>query len=234
MLKEANFALAQAFAFCPSSPEAVEHYVFLLVNLGRIDDALQVARTWQKLDPYNDLANSIVTQLTGMKNGPAPAQAASPAAVHATVDQMERELRDHPANFQNALSLVAAYMQMQRSDKATAVLDQMLASPAATQEALQFVAEAYGQLGNFPKLEATVEKLTQLDPHSPEWWYNLAAIKLMLGKTPEALSGLRTSLDENAKRLVQNPKALNLLTQARTDPRFSALHSNAEFQQLVK
>jgi tetratricopeptide (TPR) repeat protein len=234
MLKEANFALAQAFAFCPSSPEAVYHYVFLLVNLGRIDDALQVARTWQKLDPYNDSANSIVNQLTGMKNGPPPAQSANPAPVRATVDQMEKELRDHPNNFQNALSLVAAYMQMQRSDKATGVLDQVLASPAATQEVLQFVAEAYGQLGNFPKLEATVEKLTQLDPHSPEWWYNLAAIKLMLGKTPEALSGLRTSLDENAKRLVQNPKALNLLTQARTDPRFSALHSNAEFQQLVK
>jgi len=233
MLKEANFALAQAFAFCPSSPEAVYHYVVLLVNLGRVDDALQVALTWQKLDPYNESANGMVNQLTGMKNGPAPA-APAPAPAHATLDQMEKTFQDHPADYQNALSLVAAYLQMQRGDKATTVLDQMMAGPVTNEQVLQFVAEAYGQLGNFPKLETTVERLTQLNPHSPEWWYNLAAIKLVVGKTPEAISGLRTSLDENTKRLAQNPSAVNLLTQARTDPRFTALHSNAEFLQLTK
>ncbi len=234
MLKEANFALAQAFAFCPSSPEAVYHYVVLLMNLGRIDDALQVALTWQKLDPYNESANGMVNQLTSMKSNPTPPPTAAATTIHATVEQMEKEFSDHPTDYQNALSLVGAYMQTQRADKATAVLDQILVNPAANQEILQFVAEAYGQLGNFPKLEATVEKLTRLDPHSPEWWYNLAAIKLMLGKAPEALSGLSNSLDENAKRLVTNSKAVNLLIQARTDPRFAALHTNAEFQQLVK
>ena len=202
------------------------------MNLGRIDDALLVARTWQKLDPYNESANSMVNQLVNMKSS--PARAPSPAQVQASLDQMEKELHDNPANFQNALSLVSAYTQMQRSDKATAVLDQILANPAAISEVLQYVAQAYGQFGNLPKLQATVEKLIQLDPHSPEWWYNLAAINVVLGKTPEAISNLRTSMDENAKRLVQNPKAANLLIQARTDPRFAALHDNPEFQQMMK
>ena len=44
MIKEADFAFRQAFAFCPYSPEAVFRYVNLLLSLQRFDDALMVAR----------------------------------------------------------------------------------------------------------------------------------------------------------------------------------------------
>ena len=40
-LKEAEFALKQAFAFCPYSPEAVFKYVSFLVSLGRAPEARQ-------------------------------------------------------------------------------------------------------------------------------------------------------------------------------------------------
>ena len=43
----------QAFAFCPYSPEAVFRYVNLLASTRRFDDALAVAETCRKLDPYN-------------------------------------------------------------------------------------------------------------------------------------------------------------------------------------
>src|SRR5213075_1766535 len=48
MIKEADFAFRQAFAFCPYSPEAVFRYVQLLATLGRMDDAIIVAETCQK------------------------------------------------------------------------------------------------------------------------------------------------------------------------------------------
>ena len=53
VLKEAEFTFLQAFAFCPYSPEAVFRYAQLLLQLHRFDDALLVAETCLKLDPYN-------------------------------------------------------------------------------------------------------------------------------------------------------------------------------------
>ena len=55
----------------------------------------------------------------------------------------------------------------------------------------------------------------------------------MLGKTNEALQDLRTSLDLSAKRLQQNPKARDLLAEARKDHRFDSLRNLPEFQKLV-
>ncbi|HYV33028.1 MAG TPA: hypothetical protein VEO53_18215, partial [Candidatus Binatia bacterium] len=65
MIKEADFAFKQAFAFCPYSPEAVFRYVNLLLNpeVQRFEDALTIAETCLKLDPYNGAVISTVNQL---------------------------------------------------------------------------------------------------------------------------------------------------------------------------
>ena len=75
MIKEADFTFKQAFAFCPYSPEAVFRYVQLLVGLQRFDDALQIALTCQKLDPFNSSITGLVKNLTDAKasqNPPRP------------------------------------------------------------------------------------------------------------------------------------------------------------------
>lgn len=68
MNKEAYFALRQAFALCPTSPETVRRYAVLLLELDRIDDAILVAETSLKLDPENaklsDLSNELKTAKT--------------------------------------------------------------------------------------------------------------------------------------------------------------------------
>src|SRR5262249_45550907 len=66
--READFAFKQAFAFCPYSPEAVYRYVQLLVNMRRVDDALLVAQTAQKLDPYNTQFSYLIANLTNIKS----------------------------------------------------------------------------------------------------------------------------------------------------------------------
>jgi hypothetical protein len=63
LLKEANFACLQAFAFSPWSPEAVIHYVNLLLQTNRFDDALIVAETCLKLDPFNEQIRSLANNL---------------------------------------------------------------------------------------------------------------------------------------------------------------------------
>jgi hypothetical protein len=67
ILREADFAFKQAFAFCPYSPEAVYRYVTLLANTGRLPDALVVAETCLKLDPYNGQVRNLVNGLRGAR-----------------------------------------------------------------------------------------------------------------------------------------------------------------------
>jgi hypothetical protein len=67
LLKEANFACLQAFAFSPWSAEAVFHYVNLLLETNRLDDALLVAETCLKLDPFNDQVRGLAGNLRSFK-----------------------------------------------------------------------------------------------------------------------------------------------------------------------
>ena len=63
LYRECDFAFKQSFAFCPYSPEAVFRYVNFLLQFKRFDDALIVAKTCQKLDPYNGQISGLIDQI---------------------------------------------------------------------------------------------------------------------------------------------------------------------------
>jgi beta-lactamase regulating signal transducer with metallopeptidase domain len=69
MAKAAEQALLQAYALCPTSPEALFRYVNLLltVNFNRLDDALLVAETSLKLDPENQQTKDLIVELNRYK-----------------------------------------------------------------------------------------------------------------------------------------------------------------------
>jgi hypothetical protein len=67
LLKEANFACLQAFAFSPWSPESVFHYTNFLLQTNRLDDALLVTETCLKLDPFNEPIRALATNLRSFK-----------------------------------------------------------------------------------------------------------------------------------------------------------------------
>ncbi len=227
MLKEADFAYRQAFAFCPYSPEAVYRYISLLVNvMNRMDDAILVANTCAKLDPNNGGVAEMVKSLNAMKSQHANLSAPN-------LQLMEKQVHDNPNDFQAAFTLAESYLRLQQRDKATEVLDQVLNNPKVNVGAVMFLAQAYSQLSNAPKLEQVLQKLTQMTPESPEAWHDLAAIETALGKAPDAMKALRRCLEENSKRLAQDPKASDLRKAIGSDPAFNSLHQSAEFQQIT-
>jgi hypothetical protein len=65
--REAEFAMKQAFAFCPYNMEIVIRYINLLLSSGRFDDAIRVAATCQQLDPENEVIRGCASQIQGMK-----------------------------------------------------------------------------------------------------------------------------------------------------------------------
>ncbi|HEY5480427.1 MAG TPA: tetratricopeptide repeat protein, partial [Verrucomicrobiae bacterium] len=163
VLKEADFAFRQAFAFCPYSPEAVFRYAQLLLQARRFDDALLVAEACLKLDPYNGQVRGLADNIrVYKKQSPAIEQAQS------TFQHLEEEVKKNPANFQAAFDLAGAYLQMQQTDRAVQVLDGVLNSPQADSKALRGLVTAYSSFSNTPGLQRAADKLGTLARANPD------------------------------------------------------------------
>jgi thioredoxin-like negative regulator of GroEL len=230
LFKEADFTFRQAFAFCPYSPEAVFRYVQLLTQpqVNRMEDALIVAETCLKLDPYNGQVIGLVNNLRD-----AVKRSGEMEKTRASFQHMEDEVRNNPTNFQAAFDLASTYISMQQTGRATAVLERMVNEPRVDPNAVLGAAKAFVQMQNWPKLEMTLERLVKILPDEPETWYDLAALKATFGKQNESLAALTRALELSAKRIGNNPASSNLLGMVRSDPRFNPLRQLPEFQKLV-
>ena len=169
LIRETDFAFKQAFAFCPYSPEAVYRYVNFLLPQGRLDDALIVAQTCLKLDPFNDQVKGLVSQLTEFKKG-----SAARAQFNEELQKLQTEAAANPTNFQNIVALGGLYTQMQDTNRATelfrqaaGLFDAALANPNIQADNVRSMAEIAAMTGNLPKLEIILEKLAQIKPDEP-------------------------------------------------------------------
>jgi tetratricopeptide (TPR) repeat protein len=228
LVKETDFALKQAFAFCPYSPEAASRYIFFLLQFNRLDDALLVGQTCINFDPYNGQFENLFKQLKEFKK-----QATERVSAKTELQQMENEALANPADLKNVFNLAALYLQLQQTNRAIELFDKTLTISNIPPEAVETIVQFYARMGNLPKLENALKKLTETLPNQPEPWYDLATLNIALGKTPESLRYLRACLDLNTKRLQLDPKARDFLAEARKDRRFDTLRSLPEFQKLV-
>jgi tetratricopeptide (TPR) repeat protein len=236
MFKEAEFAFKQAYAFCPYSPEALFRWVNLLITTGRVDDALLIASTSQKLDPFNGQIENLIYELKRIKQqqgGGASVPPPNPAAGLAQLGALEQQLEADPNNLQAAMQLANGYMQTQGHAQAAGVLERILANPKADGSALIFAANLYAQLGQIGKVEQALATLLKASPENPEGQYDLAAVRAMQNKTAESIQALTLALDQSAKRLVREPKAANLYSNLMGDGRFAALRSSPDFAKLM-
>ncbi|MFM1770557.1 MAG: hypothetical protein RJA22_3086 [Verrucomicrobiota bacterium] len=235
MIKEAEFAFKQAYAFCPYSPEALFRYVNLLVSLGRFDDALLLARTSFVHDPFNAQIENLISELDRIKRmQPGGAAAVTPGdQINAQLDTLEAQYRANPTNFNLGLQVAGTRLQSQQGPQAGALLDFLTAQPGLDAESLTLAANMYAQLGNVPKVEYCLQELVKRSPDNPEGRYDLAAILAMQNKSPEALLALSNALSQSANRRRQDPAAPHLYSNALSDPRFASLRPLPQFQSIL-
>jgi tetratricopeptide (TPR) repeat protein/phage shock protein PspC (stress-responsive transcriptional regulator) len=157
MLKEADFAFRQAFAFCPYSPEAMFRYTTLLVNAGRIDDAVLITQTGLRFDRDNATIKNWVDQLKAMQQKPGQF-----AAAHQRLAQLEAQYRANSADAKVVFDLASLYLQMQRTNAAVELFDKLLAHPNVDLNSVLSVANAFAQLQQGPRLEVALRKLDNL------------------------------------------------------------------------
>jgi len=233
LIKEADFAYRQAFAYCPYSPEVVYRYVQFLAAFHRFDDALLVAETCLKLDPNNEGVANMVHELQGPQSSAAPPPPQDAGAAQAALAQLEKEVANHPTNLAAATALAQAYFRVRDNARCAEVLDAIMANSNADGAALSNVVGMYYAMQNFQKLEVAFKRLVQVSSDVPENWYNLASLESALGQAPDALKDLRRALEENAKRLARDPKAVNLQVRVATDQNFAGISNTPEFQSLL-
>ncbi len=229
LIRETDFAFKQAFAFCPYSPEAVFRYINFLLPQGRFEDAILIAETCKKLDPYNQQVVYLVDNLKAYQT-----QNDERMKAVSQIDQMENAARSNPDDVRNLVTLGMSYASMGQTNRAIEFLDQALASTNVKYADVGTIASYYSQIGNLAKLETALAKLAELAPDQPEARYDLAALQAFRGQPSNALVNLKLAMESNARRLKTNPAARDLLAEARRDPRLnSCLRTIPEFNTII-
>ncbi|HEX7654018.1 MAG TPA: DUF2723 domain-containing protein [Verrucomicrobiae bacterium] len=228
LMREADFAFKQAFAFCPYSPEAVFRYINFLLMQGRFDDAILVAETCKKLDPFAQQINDVIKNLKEYRG-----QNTQRMQALGQVDQLEATAKSNPDNISNLIMLASVKMQMQDTNRAYELLNQAIDSAKIDMPEAAAVAQFFGQSGNIPGFEKALRKLVVLAPDAPEHRYNLAAVEAVTGRIPEGLADIKLAVELNKKRRASDPKAVDIMPLVRQDPNLNPLRSLPEFQKLM-
>jgi Flp pilus assembly protein TadD len=204
--REAEFAFKQAFAFCPYSPDAAFHMIYMLVNQNRTDEALMILRTSHKLDPYNEQINQWIEQLSR-------GQTAKPAdMLQQAFGQVQRAIAAHQTN------------------AAEQMLQQLVALQGNNPNVLMGVAASYVQMNDLARSEEAIVKLTEVTPNSSGAWYNLGIIQAHRGEISQAIASAKKSLALNAEERARDPSAVNLRQHLFEDAPFAELRRRPEFQ----
>ncbi|MBI5773959.1 MAG: DUF2723 domain-containing protein [Verrucomicrobia bacterium] len=241
MVKEADFAFRQSFAFCPYSPEAVFRYTNLLISLRRYQDALSIALTFLKLDPHNGNAISLVNQLKAMMEQDKSGGGAQMQNFANQLNQMRMEFNTSPTNAPLAFNLFGAYMQVRMTNEARAVMDILLLN-SVDANALMMAANCYNQLNDMGKVEQAISRLVNLAPNNPEAWYDLGWIQAMTGRIPQGVASFKRAIQYSDARLKTQTNGNNLRAMLNNDPRLkdaaspiaALLRGNPDFQTLTK
>jgi tetratricopeptide (TPR) repeat protein/phage shock protein PspC (stress-responsive transcriptional regulator) len=228
MLKEADFAFRQAFAFCPYSPEAVHRLTNLLLNQMRLGDALRVAQTALRFDPDNETLQEWVARIQGAFESRADIE-----QMQERLGTLEQSVQITPTNASAVFDLASLYIEMNRTSDALHLFDQLVEQPGADLNTVLSVANAYAQLQDGERLETALQRLVVMTPDSPEAWYDLASTQAILGKYDQALQSLARALDLSNARLAADPRQPDLRHGATTNVSFLPLRNRPEFQRLL-
>jgi tetratricopeptide (TPR) repeat protein len=163
MIREADFAFKQAFAFCPFSPEAVFRYTNLLISLKRAGDALLITETFLKFDKNNLAVQNLRDQIKNImaQQTPASQPQAQAQANQNQLAQIQQLFDSNPANFQVGYQLYSTYAATKNTNAAIAVLDKLAGVPTADLRTLLAAVQGYEQMGQPAKRQLVLGRVVQ-------------------------------------------------------------------------
>jgi tetratricopeptide (TPR) repeat protein len=140
-----------------------------------------------------------------------------------------------PNDFTTVASAAQAYAQLKRPQEASRLLETLLQQTNLDANSLTTIAHLLSEIGDVVRLEKSLTKLTAILPDSPEAWYDLAAIRAVMGsKNQEALKALSKAIHLSNARLTKDPNAGNLIKTAQGDNRFQTLKNQPGYAQALQ
>ncbi len=209
MLKEAEFALKQSFAYCPFNLEPVSHLMQIYSGQNRLEDMRLILRTAQKLDPRNDQINYYL-------------------------EGVERALGDQKALAGQRLAQAQQLAQSGKTAEAEMVLDAVAKDPRSGADTLFKAAVAYATMGKPAKGAAVMQQLAASSPKDWELWFSLARMEALEGKAGEATADLGRAFALNASDRLTNAAVTNMHDFVRQDRSFDKIRQTPEYQKAVE
>jgi predicted Zn-dependent protease len=199
-----------------------------------------VARTFQKLDPYNRQMQNMVVQLylqTGQQHEALLAARdflklePNNPGLQDLVNQLDKNQPGPSAvPIQDIYNDIATALKANQTNQAAAMLDQLLHSKQANGPILSQVADFYAKMGNIAKAEEAMRRATQVEPNASQSWYNLAIVQAFQGRAADAAESVKKAFEANARERAADPRMIDLRENARTNPYFNNIRLTAEFR----
>ena len=152
--------------------------------------------------------------------------------LESVVAKLRPEVQANKGGADLAVCLSQAYHALHKDTEAVQTLDVVMNASNAGPTDLLLAAQEYAAMHDYGKLEMALEKLVKTAPESPEAWYDLAALKAQVNKNKDALDALRHAFELSAKRHRTDTNAMDMIAQAKADPRFATLRNLPEFAKL--
>ncbi|MEZ0336230.1 MAG: protein kinase [Gemmatimonadales bacterium] len=204
---EREFRLALQLS--PGSADIYDHYGWLCSALERFDEALELTKRAQELDPLAHRADMATTLLRAGRY-----EEALQAAL--------RGLEFEPDYARGRATLGWAYLKLGRSDEGLAELEKAVELAPGNSLYFAQLGEAYGLTGRSEEAREVLRKLDEMAGERYVSTYHVAYVYTGLGELDRAMDLLERAYEERAGSLY-GVKGSFLFQPLRAHPRFRAL-----------
>src|SRR5215471_5752699 len=202
----------RAIALNPKSPDAACLYSWLLVPLGRKDEAVRIAGEAQRLDPLSQIGNFTPGSISVFT-----------AQWDRAVGQLRAAIDLDATYWLDQVFLGRAYQQKHDFQKAIAAFEQALKLDQDHSEIWSALGHVYGVSGNTAEARKILAKLQTPGALSYVAPYNVAIVYAGLGDTSQSFAWLERAFEQRSYYLPTYFPTDERLDNLRADPRFTEL-----------
>lgn len=208
----------------PHSSIAHMRYAWMLVKMGRIDEAVRQAKRGQQLDPLSFANNVALGQILIYARLPDEAL---------NYFQMSRKIEPHITGALSGVvvyGLGETYLLKERYEEAIAQFQELAGDADNRTDALGMLGYAYAVAGRHVEAQKVLAELQALTPLSDSSLYNISIIYGALGQKDQAFQWLEKALiaQQVPSRDLQYDYKLDAL---RPDPRYADLLRRHELEE---
>ena len=211
-------AFQQVTVLAPDVDAGYENIGNVYSQQGKYQEAIPYYQKALQIEPYYSTYSNLGTAYFFLKQYPQAAE------------MFEKAVELNPNDTAMMTNLGDAYRGEGQHDKARATYQQAvslgykeLQTNPQESDVMAQIALCYANLGDAQQAETFIKKARAIDKNNVNYIYNQAEIYALLGKTKEALSAFRESLEKKF------PAEF-----AVADPNIDSLRSTPEFKELIK